>query len=359
MGRYALEYENMKNMQTVLSGLRSDIYGTMMNVNACKLLLSAASGDVAEALMSRINTLYNRIAQERRNIDALYEFNKDVTAYTAQAESCAVLRMKGISSGILDYVKQIAKGLGDLSDINVADDITDFINHVKDKYKEISEAVMDKTSFKVDTGAEYTYKDGSYEYDDGVYHVDGNYELLHAEAQAGASGGVFTYDENGNLVFNPHMEAYAKAGVTLLSAGGAVGVGDSMLGAGASGNVTVGQVSGELGGSVGVFDKDGNLNPHVNLSAEARAILVSADAEAHVSVAGVEAKVKGEVEVGLDAHAKVDIGDGRVAVDVGAAIGIGGSVSFEIDYSGAVEAVKGVTKGAKKFFEHAKSWIGW
>jgi hypothetical protein len=61
-------------------------------------------------------------------------------------------------------------------------------------------------------------------------------------------------------------------------------------------------------------------------------------------VAGVEANVTGKVGVGVGAHADVGLTDGKFKVEVGAYLGVGGSVGFEVDIGGAVDAVCGQAK---------------
>lgn len=160
------------------------------------------------------------------------------------------------------------------------------------------------------------------------------------EAYADAKGGLFTEDEDGKLVFNPNIDAKMGASYTLLTASGNMAVGDEMLGTHADGNITVGQVSGEAKFHASFRDADGSINPNAQIHANAEAVLIEAEAQAGVTVLGTDINVSGSAYVGVGAHADIDIGDGKIKCDIGAALGIGFSVGFEIDYGGTIDAVK-------------------
>ena len=48
--------------------------------------------------------------------------------------------------------------------------------------------------------------------------------------------------------------------------------------------------------------------------------------------------------MGIGAHADVGIKDGKLKVDIGASLGIGASIGFELDVGGTVKAVQEVSK---------------
>lgn len=56
---------------------------------------------------------------------------------------------------------------------------------------------------------------------------------------------------------------------------------------------------------------------------------------------GTDIGVSGAVKVGIGAHAEVGYTDGKFKVDVGAALGVGVDIGFEVDISGTVDAVAG------------------
>lgn len=228
-------------------------------------------------------------------------------------------------------------------------DIDHWIDHMKN-------TLIDKTGFDVSArteGALYTGQISS-------EHGSAGVTALAYEAYASAEGGMFTKGEDGNLLFNPHIDAKMGASATILTAEGTYAVGNKVLGADAGGHVTIGQVSGEVESTAGFRDSDGNIDPHAKMNASAEMILIDAEAQAGVTVLGTKAEVKGSVNVGMGAHANLEIGDGKIACDIGASLGIGASVSFSIDYGGTVDAIKDVANSAldiaKDAFHKLKFW---
>ncbi len=173
------------------------------------------------------------------------------------------------------------------------------------------------------------------------------------DAYASAEGGLFTEDILGNIIFNPNIEAEIGASFTLLSAAGQYAVGNELLGANVSGNITAGQVSAKAKAEAGVFDENGMFDPNVKLEASAEAILVDASAQAGVTVLGTDINAEASVNVGVGAHASVEFGNGVLECDVGASLGIGASLSFSIDYGGTIDAIQ---EGCKSFFGEIFSW---
>lgn len=160
------------------------------------------------------------------------------------------------------------------------------------------------------------------------------------EAYASAEGGVYTQNANGEYVFNPHVNAQMGASVSALTLDGNLNYGDELLGANATGSIHVGEVSAQGSLSAGLMNNNGSFDPHLNAGLSAEAIAVEAEASAGVTVLGTDATVSGSVYVGAGAHANIEIGNGVISCDVGAAIGIGASLSFTIDVSGTIDAVQ-------------------
>lgn len=226
----------------------------------------------------------------------------------------------------------------------------DAFNNFVDKFKGgIQDKIKDITSFDFDKKVEGALYDKEIVGDHGSLGVS----VSAYEAYVGAEGGIFTQDEDGSLVFNPNIDAKIGASYTLLTAAGNIGVGNEMLGVHADGNITVGQVSGEANLHAALMDEDGSFNPNANVHASAEAVLVEAEAQAGVTVLGTDVNVSGSAYVGIGAHADIDIGDGKIKCDIGAALGIGVSVGFEIDYGGTVDAIK---KGAKSVLSKIWPW---
>lgn len=185
--------------------------------------------------------------------------------------------------------------------------------------------------------------------------VEGKYgsagvTALAAEAYASGSAGLFTKDEDGNLLFNPNIDAKIGASVTALHLDAEGHVGNDMLGA--SGNVTadIGKVAAVASATAGMFNEKGELDPRMKVKASAEAIAIEAKGEAGVTVLGTEAKVSGSVNVGVGAHADVGYEDGKLSFDIGASLGVGVSVGFEVDIGGTVDAVKDFAKSVLPWF---------
>lgn len=230
--------------------------------------------------------------------------------------------------------------------LNDIDAFNNYIGKIKDG---IQDKIKDVTSFDVEKKIQGSLYD---------LQVAGEYGSLGVsasvyEAYASAEGGLFTEDDDGNLVFNPNIDAKVGASYTLLTANGDIAVGDEMLGAYANGNITVGKVSGEANLHASLRDENGNINPNAQVHASAEAVLVEAEAQAGVTVLGTDVNVSGSAYVGVGAHADISIGDGKIKCDIGAALGIGVSVGFEIDYGGTVDAIK---KGAKSVLDKIWPW---
>jgi len=246
--------------------------------------------------------------------------------------------------GLLDRFKDIADFLNRFKDgtfgdkswkdlilfaIDAPDIISDWVDGIKDD-------IVDATTWKGEADASWQYWGAGVEGEYGSAGV----AFLAASAYASAEAGLMTKDDDGNLIFNPHIDAQAGASFTVLQADAQASVGNEMLGANGNASVTVGKVSGEAEMSVGLFDEDGNIDPRLHAGVNAEAIAVEAKAEAGVTVLGTEAKVEAGVNVGIGAHADAGYEDGVFSFSVGASLGIGASVAFEVDVGGTIDAIK-------------------
>ena len=173
--------------------------------------------------------------------------------------------------------------------------------------------------------------------------VDGKYGNAHAsidvgkaEGHASVKGGFYGYDKNGNKVIAPAVEATVGASVCVLTAKGDAEVGGEYFNTGVDGEVSAGKASAEGTAKFALMGKNG---PEARLKGSAEAIAVEAKGSAHATIAGVEAKVTGSVNVGIGAHADIGVVDGKIKCDIGASLGLGASISFEVDTKKAVDAV--------------------
>lgn len=174
-----------------------------------------------------------------------------------------------------------------------------------------------------------------------IGYLSGSYDVAagKAEADASAYAGVYSYTEDGKKIFTPGIGAEIGVGVTAFSASAKGALGDEYFDVHGKLSADVGKVDAKASVNVGLFDKDGNLNPQVGAKLSAEALLAEASASAGVKLAGTDVDVKGSVNFGIGAHADMGLTDGKLSVDIGASLGVGIGVKLEIDFSGTVNAV--------------------
>lgn len=129
-------------------------------------------------------------------------------------------------------------------------------------------------------------------------------------------------------------------GATAFTAEEKIELGGEVVGAYAKSTQTLGKVGVKAEGVASIVDEDGNFDPSLYFGASAEAIAAEITGEAGVKIAGTEIGVKGSLNVGVGAHANVGYQDGKLSIDVGASLGVGGSFSLDIDVSGTVNAMK-------------------
>lgn len=112
--------------------------------------------------------------------------------------------------------------------------------------------------------------------------------------------------------------------------------------------VTAGKIGTSGEAKIGITDE--GVAAYGKVSMEAIAGEVSADVG--VDIAGLKGNVSGSLNYGFGAHAEVGIQNGVVKFDVGASLGVGGSVSVELDVVGFAKNVK---SGAKKIGKYVCS----
>lgn len=263
--------------------------------------------------------------------------------------------------------------------------------------------LMDKLSFKSDSlkseRPEYGdhFKRGQ---SDGDTKISDKWSLLRVGTESSESFSLLnlhTEGENGNNSYEAELnvgklEGHANFEMGLysykvgkdgqphrvLSPGASVDMGASytLLEGSASGEYELiddvkltGGVKAEAGkveaigkGEVGIID--GQLVIKGDLGAEA--IAAGVEGKAGVDAFGLKGTVKGSVDIGIGAHAKAGYKDGKLYVDAGAYLGVGGSVSIELDVGDALEKVgkglenvgKGMSKCAEDFLEGAGDFFG-
>lgn len=115
--------------------------------------------------------------------------------------------------------------------------------------------------------------------------------------------------------------------------------GSEDMGVHASGKIDVGRAAASLGGDVGLWDENGDFNPQIGVTGKLEAIAAEVSGEAGVNIAGTEINAKGSLNFGIGAHADVGLRDGKFRLDLGASVGVGGSISLEVDLSGTIDKV--------------------
>ena len=174
-----------------------------------------------------------------------------------------------------------------------------------------------------------------------------NVTVGEAEAHAGVSAGRYVIGADGEKKFSPGVNAEVGASVTALEAGWENQLlGDENLGLNADAKVTVGKAEAKADATAQIFGDDGKLDIQLGASAKAEAIAAEAEASAGINVLGGEVGVKGSVNVGIGAHADVGYRDGIFKVDIGASLGIGASVSFDVDVGGMVDTISDTATAA-------------
>ncbi len=267
----------------------------------------------------------------------------------------------------------------------------DGINDKFKKWKEKQEEKLkDKGLFDEDKDTEYFDKNGKpikekdapdfYERDATVAEfkvegkksvalVDKEYEnvlggtatvtVAEAEAHGSLAAGLYVIGKDGEQIFSPGVSAEVGVSVTGFNATYENQlIGNDMIGVNVDGSVTALSASATAEANINFLGKDKNGNiafdPQVNVGVNAEAVLVEAEASAGVNVLGGEVEVKGSVKVGVGAHADVGYKDGVFKCDIGASLGVGFDVGFEVDVGGMVNTVADAASSA---WEDIKS--GW
>ena len=174
-----------------------------------------------------------------------------------------------------------------------------------------------------------------------------NVTVGEAEAHAGVSAGLYVIGADGEKKFSPGVNAEVGASVTALEAGWENQLlGNENIGLNADAKVTVGKAEAKADATAQIFGDDGKLDVQLGASAKAEAIAAEAEASAGINILGGEVGVEGGVNVGIGAHADVGYRDGIFKVDIGASLGIGASVSIDVDVGGMVDTISDTATAA-------------
>lgn len=185
--------------------------------------------------------------------------------------------------------------------------------------------------------------------------------LGEAEAHASIAGGFYVFGADGEKKFRPGVNAEIGASVTAFEFDWEQQwMGNEMLGLNTETGVTVGKAEAKADAEVQFLGNDGKLDIQVGASASAELIGGELEGSVGVNVLGGEVGVKGSVNYGIGAHADVGYRDGVFKVDVGASLGIGVSVGFEVDVGGMVNTVvDGATAALDAVADAWKKFWSW
>ncbi len=186
-------------------------------------------------------------------------------------------------------------------------------------------------------------------------HINAQFDAVKRETSAEVYAGLYYTDpDTGKKKLRAAAGGSLGFTMSALSASAEAQLGDSNFGAYGKINGEAGKLEAKATGAVGLRDAEGNINltAHGKLSAEAIAGEVSA--KAGVKIAGTDVGIKASINAGIGAHAEAGIKDGKISLDIGASLGIGGSVKLEIDVSGTIKTVSGKAQAAWNNFT---SWF--
>ena len=263
----------------------------------------------------------------------------------------------GILSGTASVETDLKKGhykdgsiLGDKDhlDFNVKQ------KEIKDSKKQVNEdekwydstALLEhKTEDKLEGSIIHKESSGENGWGKGSTEAD----FLTGEVHASAAGGIYIYskdkDGNTNRVFSPGVSAEVGASTSVLNgeASGRIGLGKDKNMLGVHGKIDAEVASAEAKAKFALNRKE------VYAGASAEANVAKIEGTAGGSLLGTDIGVTAGAKVGVGAHAEAGFTDGKLKVDVGAAVGVGFDLGLEVDMSGTVDLVCDAAEAAWDF----------
>ena len=195
-----------------------------------------------------------------------------------------------------------------------------------------------KESFETDNRD--WYKKVSYE--NGKFSSDASISIGNTHSFSEGEAGFFAVevDENGNKQYKFSPGARYKAGISYnaLQIDGSAEY-EIMDGVKAEGKGQLKFFNFEADGEVQVGLIDGKPSMYAGVGGKATFVEGTINGDLNIGNDAVKIGASATAEIGLDAHAKVGLKDGKVTVDVGLAFGVGASAQLEIDASGMIESV--------------------
>lgn len=231
----------------------------------------------------------------------------------------------------------------------------------EDEYKKLKERAK-LGGIEASTGISASILDGTLSGENDFAKGSISAKIGNASADASIGAGFYVYD---NGIKAPSVDAHVGASVSAIEISAEGRVGNDDIGVYANGETKALSASAGADGKFTLFNKDGKLDVQANVGVSAEANLVEASGSAGVEVLGADIGVSGSVKIGVGAHADVGYVDGHLKVDVGAALGVGVSVGFDIDVGGLANGVatkvsdswSDISAAASGFFNKVGSWL--
>lgn len=224
------------------------------------------------------------------------------------------------------------------------------------KFKEKSSDMLSKDFEILSVGGEKSVSllhfEGSHEGE--RFSAKGSVDVLTAGYTAGAGLGKFSYkDKDGNDVSAYGVFGEASVNAAAAKAEGEVRYGSDAFGVYAKGDAKV--LSGAANAECAVGWSSKGLQAKVGAGAEAN--LAEVSGSAGIRVAGTDVGVKASAKVGIGAKADVGFKDGKFSFDVGASLGVGFEVGFDIDMSETIDFISEKSETFKSWADGANKAV--
>lgn len=192
------------------------------------------------------------------------------------------------------------------------------------------------------------------EYTNGRFSTKGSVDVLTAGYTAEAGLGKFTYkDKDGKEIGAIGLYGELGGSVAAAKAEGEVRYGTDVFGVYAKGDAKVLSASAK---AESVFAwSDRGLQAKVGAGAEAN--LAEVSGSAGFRVAGTDVGVKASAKVGVGAKADVGFKDGKFTFDVGASLGVGFELGFDVDVSDTIDFISEKSKTFESWANEANKAV--
>lgn len=363
--------KQMKNLENDIQGIENGLSFEIAQKERIRQRLKTAQKE----LIKEYNGLY-KATKTLGNIINMYETTEaklsgaevpkrtmitdmdSVLPYVSDSSSVSILG--GISAAIDWGIDQIASKIK--SETKKSETLFDA---KEEKSNTLKEAHYSKNKKDLEDSKITPYKvlSKKWQYDNSLFHtgeiigdengtyVSSSFDILKLKSNAEIYGGLYYIDEQtGERKLRAAVGAEAGFTLSGLTAEQKLQLGSSFLGAYLTTEETIGRIGANGSFVMGLRDAEGNFNPTAHAKLQAEAILAEISAKGGAKVLGTDIGVKGSVNFGVGAHAEFGLKDGKLSMDIGASLGIGGSVKLEIDFSGTIDAIKGKAKAIWQSF---------